>query len=424
MTPNAPLIEPRAILGPAGPRLVDDAVTSKKIEVNLRRNKKQDKTELLDEAGRSFDYASCRHEYWNPEPFSLLYGTPLWDESTPSQRVVLNQLYWVAYYSQIISAEIATIFFNQTSAAGLFGVEDFRPVCDMLDLESSQERAHIAAFKRVAENVEATLFGERIFTYPMRGPYAETMIFQDSGPFKRRWKRLQLETFGLLSSGNAFIACQYFLVRGLRTLNGKIVQHQLSQYYQRYARPPEEGGQGRPEEEAPIPSKISYYHFCDESYHFNSSTIISHDLLKSLKAPTRFERFVTNLGVKGCQRDHQSFSSLLNGIFWYDPAAFGAVYRVLRSPVFGMDDKEARHMIERCFCEENASFHEAEKTHRVARESYMRYLEGLDFITAENREMRIMGQSSIEGAIARNRRAFKRARLSLSPAALPAKGSS
>ncbi len=36
--------------------------------------------------------------------FSLLYGTPLWEQADSGQRVKLNQLYWVAYYSQIISA--------------------------------------------------------------------------------------------------------------------------------------------------------------------------------------------------------------------------------------------------------------------------------------------------------------------------------
>ena len=60
------------------------------------------------------------------------------------------------------------IYFNQTSAAGLYGLEDFRLVCDTLDLESSQERAHIAAFKTVSEQVEREVFGERVFTSTMR----------------------------------------------------------------------------------------------------------------------------------------------------------------------------------------------------------------------------------------------------------------
>jgi hypothetical protein len=98
--------------------------------------------------------------------------------------VILNQLYWVAYYSQIVSAEIATIFFNQTSATGLYAHEDFRLICDTLDLESSQERAHIYAFRTIAKQVEQALFGELIFTYPMRNPFTETMVYADTNQLK------------------------------------------------------------------------------------------------------------------------------------------------------------------------------------------------------------------------------------------------
>ena len=144
--------------------LSQNAKLCRKIQINHTRNKKQDHTALLDEAAKNFVYADAKNDFWNPEEFSLLYGTPLWDESDETQKLRLNQLYWVAYYSQIISAEIATIFFNQTSAAGLYGLEDFRDVCDMLDLESAQERAHINAFKTIADQVEADLFGERVFS--------------------------------------------------------------------------------------------------------------------------------------------------------------------------------------------------------------------------------------------------------------------
>ena len=196
---------------PATPsKLAQDTRTSKKIEINHRRNKAQDHTQLLDEAAKAFSYADCSDQYWNPEEFSLLYGTPVWEQADERQRVLLNQLYWVAYYSQIISAEVATIFFNQTSAAGLYALEGFRSVCDMLDLESSQERAHINAFQSISRQVEQALFGERIFSWEMRGPYAQTMIFPDSNKLKNWWKALQLRTYGLLSSDNAFIASQYF----------------------------------------------------------------------------------------------------------------------------------------------------------------------------------------------------------------------
>ncbi|MEO0771443.1 MAG: P-aminobenzoate N-oxygenase AurF, partial [Cyanobacteria bacterium J06649_4] len=239
----------------------------RKIQLNHRRNQQQDHTALLDAAAKNFRYADCCDRYWQPEKFSLLYGTALWEQATDDQKKLLNHLYWVAYYSQIISAEIATIYFNQTSAAGLYAHEGFRAICDMLDLESSQERSHINAFQTVARQVEAELFPAPLFSYPMRGPFKETMIFTDANRLQRRWKQLQLQAFGLLSAGNTFLACQYFTVRGLRTLNGKLVQHQLSQFCQNI-------GQGDVES-APIPSQISHYHFLDESFHFNSSTLIS-----------------------------------------------------------------------------------------------------------------------------------------------------
>ncbi len=381
----------------ATPRLSDDPKTYKRLALNHRRNKQQDHTELLDEARQQFDYAACRNEYWNPTEFSLLYGTALWDQASETQRVLLNQLYWVAYYSQIISAEIATIYFNQTSAAGLYALEDFRLVCDTLDLESSQERAHIDAFRAVSEAVEEELFGERVFSHAMRGPFSETMVHPDSNALKEQWKKLQLRSYGLLSAGNAFIACQYFTVRGVRTLNGKLVQHQLSRYY---AEHPDK-------DNAPVPSKISYYHFQDESYHFNSSMLISQDVLRSLPAPTSFERLVANMALKGCQRDHFHFSVAVNGIFWFDPAVFTPVYKLLRSRHFGFDHVGALDMLEKCFGRESEGLHASHATHRTALESYRKYLEGMQYVSAENRDMRLMAKSDLAGYLARTRRALK-----------------
>ncbi len=378
--------------------LLDDSKTYRKIEINHRRNKAQDNTEKMDAAQAAFRYEDCKNEYWNPTEFSLLYGTPLWDQATADQKRLLNQLYWVAYYSQIISAEIATIYFNQTCAASLYGVEDFRLVCDTLDLESAQERAHIAAFKRISEDVEASVFGERLFTYPMRTPFAETMIFSKAGPVERAGKSLVLQGFGVLSSRNPFLACQYFTVRGIRTLNGKLVQHKLSQYYETHP----------DKDNAPIPSKISYYHFLDESYHFNSSTIIGHDVVNSLPKPTRLESRVANLALWGCQRDHYNFSVAINGIFWFDPALFPTVHRMLCSKAFGMSDGDAKQMIADCFTKENDALHASEATHRTAIESYKAYLAGFEYVDSKNRDMQLMSGNSIEKYLETGRRAFAR----------------
>ncbi|PSB03893.1 P-aminobenzoate N-oxygenase AurF [Merismopedia glauca] len=368
----------------------------RRLQINYQRNRKQDCTELIDAAARAFCYQDCQDKYWQSEEFSLLYGTALWESATTSQKLILNHLYWVAYYCQIISAEIATIYFNQTSAAGLYAEEDFRLVCDMLDLESSQERAHIHAFKTIAEQVEKALFGKRIFTYPMRSPFAETMVFADTNPFKSRWKQLQLQSFGMLSAGNSFLACQYFTVRGIRTLNGKLVQHKLSNFYH----------SSDEKKTIPIPSQISYYHFLDESFHFNSSTIISHDVINCLKPPTKFETWVANLGIKGCQQDHYHFSAAINGIFWYDPALYRCVYEILRSPIFSCSNSDAKQMMNRCFTEESEGLHRSFQTHFEAVESYKAYLEPLTYIWKSNREMSTMSSNSIEKYLKRQKKAL------------------
>lgn len=378
--------------------LLDDPRTHQKLMLNHRKNREQDHTQLMDEAVAGFRYDDCKAEYWQAENYSLLYGTPLWAGASSSQRLLLNHLYWVGYYAQIVSAEIATILLNQTSAAGLNTLEDFRLVCDTLDLETSQERAHIHAFKTVGEAVEAQLFGERLFTYPMRSMFTETMLFAQTHRIRTFWRTLQLRAFSLLSAGNAFIGCQYFTVRGLRTLNGKMIQQALAQHYVRHPHPGS----------APIPSKVSYYHFMDESFHFNSSCILSRDVLRSLPPPTPFEKWVANRALVGCQRDHANFSVAIRGIFWYDPSLFPVIYRLLRSPAFGMDDAEAQEMLRRCFTEESDGLAESHRTHEMAVESYRAYVEPIAYVSSENRTMRYMAESTLDRYLRINRAAFRR----------------
>jgi hypothetical protein len=378
--------------------LLDDQGAIRKLELNLRRNVEQDHTRLIDDAAQRFDYSECRNEYWNPEPYSLLWGTPVWEQASAAQRRVLNQLYWVAYYAQIVSAEIATIFLNQVAAAGLYSLEDFRLVCDNLDLETKQERSHINAFKRVGEEVEHQLFGERLFTYPMRSLYEHTMVFADTSAAQAFWRRLQIQAFMLLSSSNAFLGSQYLLVRGLRTLNGKLVQHQLSTYYLQHP----------DKERAPLPSAISYWHFMDESFHFNTSRLVGLEVPRSLEPPSAFERWVVNRGVAGCQRDHYNFSVVVNGIFWYDPAAFGAIYKLFRSAVFGMAHAEALAMMQACFTRESEGLACAAKTHATAADSYRAFVEPVSWLDQRNREMRVMRTNSAQRYLSRNRQALSR----------------
>lgn len=379
--------------------LLDDEKLRKQVELNLKRNRGQDATEAIQDAVARYRYEDCRHSPWNPEQYALLWGTALWEQASPSQRVLLNQLYWVAYYTQIMSAEIATIFLNQVSAAGLYAVEDFRPVCDSLDLETKQERMHIHAFKTIGEDLEFQLFGRRMFTYPMRHPFTETMVFADTNALKRWWKGIQLRAFTSLA-GNPFLGSQYLLIRGLRTLNGKIVQHRLSQYYTAHP----------DQEQAPIPAAISWYHFSDESFHFNTSRIVGLEVPRVLPKPTPLEAWVVNLGVAGCQRDHYHFSAAVNGIFWYDPALYTVIYRILRSPHFGLDAEEALQMVERCFCKDSEGVQAAARTHAEAVQSYRMFVEPISWLSAGNREMRHMARNNVEQYLQTNRAAFRQFR--------------
>ena len=279
---------------------------------NQRRAAAEDHTDEIDLLTDEFDYAKCRDTYWNPEPFSLLWGTRVWDESTNDQRRALNHLFWVAYYAQIVSAEIATIFFNQIAAAGLYGVEDFRTVCDTLDLESRQERAHIHAFRTVGRKVEDALLGAPLFTYAMRGPFAETMVFSANGKAASWWRSLQMRAYSLIAPSSPTLAAYYLLIRGLRTLNGKLVQERLAAFTENFDQA----------EDAPIPARISLAHFADESFHFNTSRIVALEVPKILPKPSLFERWAINRAVEGTQRDHMPASAAINGIFWHDPALY------------------------------------------------------------------------------------------------------
>ncbi len=380
--------------------LEGDERARRQLEFNRKRALAEDHTEEIDALAASFDYETWRGSYWNPESFSLLWGTALWDQSTAQQRLVLNHLYWVAYYSQIISAEIATIYFNQIAAAGLYGAEDFRLVCDTLDLESRQERAHVAAFKSIGEAVERSLFGERLFTYAMRGPLGDTMVFSDTSRLKSAWRSVQLGAYSVAAPSRPTVAAYYLLIRGLRTLNGKLVQERLARFLDDFS----DLDQGA------IPARISKAHFIDESYHFNTSRIVAHEIPRLLPPATTAERWAMNRAVEGCQRDHIPASAAINGIFWHDPALFSTIYRLFRSEVFAMDRAEALRMLKRCFGEESEGLCASLATHGTAVSNYRAFVDGIDILSPANREMAAMAKTTVQSRLRVNRAALRRFR--------------
>jgi hypothetical protein len=46
--------------------------------------------------------------------------------------------------------------------------------------------------------------------------------------------------------------------------------------------------------------------------------------------------------------------------------------------------------------------------HATARESYVKFLDGMDFLSADNRAMKRMGRNSIDRHLVANQQAFRR----------------
>jgi hypothetical protein len=157
----------------------------------------------------------------------------------------------------------------------------------------------------------------------------------------------------------------------------------------------------------PSPAKISFFHFMDESFHFNSSMVISKDVVNSLPDPTRAESIVANVALLGCQKDHYNFSTAINGIFWHDPAVLPAIEKVLRSKHFGLNEKDARELMRKSFCEENEGMLASQKTHSTALDSYKQYLADMKYVWKANKEMSVMGKNNLAAHLETNRRAFR-----------------
>jgi hypothetical protein len=158
---------------------------------------------------------------------------------------------------------------------------------------------------------------------------------------------------------------------------------------------------------APIPAKISYYHFMDESFHFNTSTVISHEVINSLPKPSALESRIANMALWGCQRDHYNFSTAINGIFWYDPELFPKIYKILRSPIFGMDKKAALEAMQKSFCEDSEGAQASAQTHKEAVESYKAYLADFAYVLPKNKSMHLMGKNNLDRHLKTNTNAFR-----------------
>ena len=418
----------------------------KQSENNYQNNLDSDYTEKIEELDKNFKYSSNSNHYWSDPKFSTLYGTPLYEAASPSQKIALNHLAWVSQYSHTAHSEAETIHYNLI-AAGCFSTMggDYEPIARQLEHESSQERSHIHAFYKVSYQTIKALLGKQAFINPIKNEsnqqswsslqfsnynyyalrFIAKMMLKEQQYNSQYLKELEAENKLVSASTNGFfhgrgvmpqslirflavnwgsspfLASQYFTLRFLANMLLKNVEHSIFLYCKKLHK------QG---EFVPAPTAISHYHFLDEAFHTTTSQFLGRDLSKSLQNPTAYEKIVVNIAVNMIQRSNFKGISgvLINRPFADDGYLMGYIYNLLKNPLFGMSAQEALYWMEKCFCQEHEGFHLSAKSHQRLLTDVRRFCNKLDYLWPINREMPLVAsKSSISEAIQSNIKTFK-----------------
>ena len=421
---------------------------TKLIDTTYRNNSASDYTEKIDELCRNFDYSSNSQYYWSEPKQSLLYGSPLYEAASPSQKLALNHLHWFANYNYISNSETETVIFNRVTADVFRAQGGLQTLVDELALETEQEHYHIKAFRKIGlatakasigraglnalfrwNTYKLTLGKQAIPTYQYRALrfIANTMQSKDRQWYSSYLRELetanefmfQAPTAGMLGrslnyslpvesffgfnwgGGSLFMACHFYTIRIIANLYLKNMEHGIAKHYQKLKH------QG---EFIPAPTAVSRYHFLDESFHTSISQLLAKDAYRDFPQATAYEKFVANLAIYKMQQGTLGGISAVfpHRYFADDCSVLELVYQVLQSPQFGMSDKDALYWVERCFCQEHQGFHEAIANRQRLLAELRRFFADFDYLWAVNRNMsRMAFLGKVEQAIASNRRTFQ-----------------
>ncbi|AUB35346.1 hypothetical protein COO91_01224 [Nostoc flagelliforme CCNUN1] len=434
-----------------------------RIEKTYKNNQDSDYTEKIKELGQEFNYAKNSNYYWSKPDLSLLYGTPLYDAASESQKLALNHLYWVGNYNHTAVSEASTSIYNMVTSGVFRAVGGYETLCDELDFETEQESYHIRSFQKIGYKSKMAIVGKTILGNSLYGKTAKDnnswlnllipqpvreyfTSTQGSSPFSiqrdntlsaiaktmlsdnkqyysqylrnleekgepipapadglagriapRHWLRFFTVHWGM----SPFMACQYY---SLRYTANAILKNQEYPYV-RYYRELEQKG-----EYIPAPTAVSYYHLLDEAFHTTISQTIARDMYKDFPKPTAYEKFISGSIVYQIQRNLLSgLSGVLPGRCVYDDQMLMLFfYKLLKSPLFEMETKEALDWMEKCFCQEHEGFQTGLKYHQSLLELMRRLFNRLDYQWSVNRNMGIMAAgASIDKAIQNNIPVFK-----------------
>jgi hypothetical protein len=427
---------------------------------NYRHNLESDYTEKIEALEKSFDYASNSEHLWGDPELSILYGTPLYEQASDSQKLALNHLYWGAQYDYTAASEASTINYNQVTAGVFAKVGGYDSLCSTLEHESDQEKYHIHAFQNIGSKTKIALLGkqalklkpnknaagkagkskkitskvgEQILNLSSVSSYSElqykslrslskTLIKNSSEYYSSHLLELEekgiflnasnkgyfgvanpqflLQFFAFHWGSSPFLACQHYTYRLTGNMSLKSHEHKYSRYFRELE---------RKEAFIPVPTAVSHYHLLDEAFHTTTSQLIGRDLYKEFSKPTAYEQFIGNLVFYRMQRGFLGNLSMGMVSIFREDASFLSYYdKILRSPLFGMSEEESLYWLEKCLCQEHDGFDVQVKYHQKMLKNMLRLTDNLDYLWPVNREMQIMkAGGSIDREIANNVKAFR-----------------
>ena len=433
----------------------------KVIEKIYRNNTDSDYTEKMWNLAKNFDYASNSNYYWTTPELSLLYGTPLYEVASPSQKLALNHLFWTANYHYIAVSEASTRMYNMVTAGVFENLGGHEELCRELELETDQETYHIKSFQKISYNTKIALLGRMNSGNPMSDksqpglwrqltPKPLQQLFlssnyktkfsgyqdyvlssiakkmlgdkkqyysqylreleQNNQPLaaasegilgqiaSRDWLRFFTLNWGI----SPFMACQYYSIRYTANAYLKSWEYVYYKYFQKLE---------RENEFIPTPTAISYYHLLDESFHTTISQTIAKDMYKDLPKPTAYEKYLSGQMISTMQKNMLGgISGVLPGRCVADSPLFMLfIYKLLKSPLFQMSDRDTLYWMKKCFCEEHNGFHAGLKYRNKFLEAQRKFFGCLDYQWAANREMSLMAAGgSIDRAVKNNTKVFKK----------------
>ncbi|RCJ24927.1 hypothetical protein A6S26_17125 [Nostoc sp. ATCC 43529] len=431
----------------------------KVMENIFQNNTNSNYTERIHELEKNFVYSSNSDSYWSEPEQSILYGTPLYEAASSSQKIALNHLYWAIQYSKVPADEATTIIFNQITGSVFSNLGGFGTLCQELELETSQEHYHIHAFQRISRLTKKALlcnklkqsylpkikFNDRLKSLPNLNFLTESLKIPDflerssystlrfinrfmlesqgqkpgkylqelenknefiqvptdgifsKFPFRRQ--TVQLLTFNFGTS--PFLASHYYALRLIANMMLKNWEYNYAKYFRTLE---------KNAEFIPAPTSVSYFHFLDESFHTTISKTIAQDLYKVFSKPTAYELTIANMTLYLMQLNLKGLSGAIPYRFIQDDLSFmGFFYQLLQTPIFDLSASEALYWLEKCFCQEHEGFHLTFNHHQRLLSNLCQTFVDVEYFWPINREMRLMASGdNIGKSVQSNIKTFKR----------------